>query len=198
MNTQELISAFADGQLEGDELERALGALAHDPQALQAWHECHLIGDLLRSPDLAGRAAGIGFVDRVSERLAAERFAPVATPAPVHSMPPPMLAPSSREDIGRTRDAASNDPVFRWKLVAGFASLAAAFSVGWALLGAAPELAPPGPQLATAPPPAGMTMIRDPQLDELLAAHQQLGGTAALQMPASFVRQATFDNTPLR
>jgi sigma-E factor negative regulatory protein RseA len=36
-------------------------------------------------------------------------------------------------------------------------------------------------------------MIRDARLDELLAAHRQLGGASALQMPAGFVRNATFD-----
>ena len=35
-------------------------------------------------------------------------------------------------------------------------------------------------------------MLRDPRLDELLAAHRQLGG-AALQMPSGFLRNATFE-----
>ncbi|HEX5698710.1 MAG TPA: hypothetical protein VFX90_08685, partial [Rhodoferax sp.] len=36
-------------------------------------------------------------------------------------------------------------------------------------------------------------MIRDPQLDALLAAHRQFGGTSALQMPTGFLRNATFE-----
>jgi sigma-E factor negative regulatory protein RseA len=40
-------------------------------------------------------------------------------------------------------------------------------------------------------------MIRDPRLDELLAAHKQFGSTSALQMPAGFLRNATFE-TPDR
>jgi sigma-E factor negative regulatory protein RseA len=36
-------------------------------------------------------------------------------------------------------------------------------------------------------------MIRDPRLDEFLAAHRQLGGASALQMPAGFLRNATFE-----
>jgi sigma-E factor negative regulatory protein RseA len=39
-------------------------------------------------------------------------------------------------------------------------------------------------------------MIRDPQLDALLAAHRQFGGTSALQMPAGFLRRATFEEGP--
>ncbi|MHB8949586.1 MAG: sigma-E factor negative regulatory protein, partial [Rhodoferax sp.] len=40
---------------------------------------------------------------------------------------------------------------------------------------------------------APQRMIRDPQLDALLAAHKQFGGTSALQGPAGFLRNATFD-----
>jgi sigma-E factor negative regulatory protein RseA len=40
---------------------------------------------------------------------------------------------------------------------------------------------------------ASELMIRDPQLDALLAAHRQMGGATALQMPSGFLRNATFD-----
>jgi sigma-E factor negative regulatory protein RseA len=36
-------------------------------------------------------------------------------------------------------------------------------------------------------------MIRDPQIDALLAAHRQFGGTSALQAPTGFLRNATFE-----
>ena len=72
-------------------------------------------------------------------------------------------------------------------------------------------LASPGPQLAVAPlanpsavslaqsgaPVAAVdaapVMIRDPQIDALLAAHRQFGGTSALQTPTGFLRNATFE-----
>jgi sigma-E factor negative regulatory protein RseA len=38
-------------------------------------------------------------------------------------------------------------------------------------------------------------MIRDPQLDALLAAHKQFGGASALQTPAGCLRNATFQGT---
>jgi sigma-E factor negative regulatory protein RseA len=41
---------------------------------------------------------------------------------------------------------------------------------------------------------AAPAMLRDSRLDELLAAHKQFGGTSALQMPAGFLRNATFDS----
>jgi len=40
-------------------------------------------------------------------------------------------------------------------------------------------------------------MLRDPQLEELMAAHRQYGGVSALQMPAGFLRNATYE-TPQR
>jgi sigma-E factor negative regulatory protein RseA len=36
-------------------------------------------------------------------------------------------------------------------------------------------------------------MMRDPRLDALLAAHKQFGATSALQTPAGFLRNATFE-----
>jgi sigma-E factor negative regulatory protein RseA len=40
-------------------------------------------------------------------------------------------------------------------------------------------------------------VLRDPQLEELMAAHRQYGSMSALQMPAGFLRNATYD-TPQR
>ena len=101
-----------------------------------------------------------------------------------------------------TERPAANSSVFRWKMVAGFASLAAVAAIGWNSLSA---LQGQGKQLASAPVPqptevlavsegAGQpVMLRDPRLDELLQAHKQFGSTSALQMPAGFLRNATFE-----
>jgi sigma-E factor negative regulatory protein RseA len=101
--------------------------------------------------------------------------------------------------------SAANDSVFRWKLVASVVAVAAAGSVLWALVSnqdqtASGQLArqsgAPAPVVATATATAiaqtEPTMIRDPRLDELLAAHKQFGGASALQQPAGFLRNATF------
>ena len=45
---------------------------------------------------------------------------------------------------------------------------------------------------------ASGVMLRDPRLDELMAAHKQFGGTSALQMPSGFLRNATFDGPTRR
>jgi sigma-E factor negative regulatory protein RseA len=93
---------------------------------------------------------------------------------------------------------AANDANFRWKLLAGFASLAAMAAIGWtvsgAMAGKAEEAQLAASQRGTvlAGTERGV-LIRDPRLDELLAAHRQLGGASALQMPAGFLRNATFE-----
>jgi sigma-E factor negative regulatory protein RseA len=95
----------------------------------------------------------------------------------------------------------------RWKLAAGFATLVAAGAIVWNVSGGTGQL-DGKPQLAQVPPAAPISiaqgaappatadvrgMIRDPRLDELLAAHRQVGGTSALQKPAGFLRNATFE-----
>jgi sigma-E factor negative regulatory protein RseA len=110
------------------------------------------------------------------------------------------------------RGNAANDTVFRWKMVAGLASLAAVAAVGWSMVGPGGVQGPAGPQMAMLPPspvvaettqpvtvetPQG-PMVRDARLEELLAEHRQFGGMSALQMPAGFLRNATYDAAPQR
>lgn len=180
--TQQLVSALADGELKGAEFERALELLRGDPQARANWYAYHQLGDLLRR----GPRAAVGpqdevFVARFRARLAQEA-------------PQPPRATLAYQG-GQT---SANDGVWRWKAVAGFCSLAAVAVLAWQLL--APPLTQDTPQLARAdssavpmPEEAPRVMIRDPRLDELIAAHQQQGGTSALQMPAGFLRNATFE-----
>jgi sigma-E factor negative regulatory protein RseA len=92
-------------------------------------------------------------------------------------------------------------------MVAGLASLALVSVIGWQALngwgdqGATVQLAQKAVPLVNSTvvaEPAGAAlgsppMLRDPQLDALLAAHRQFGGTSALQMPAGFLRNATFE-----
>lgn len=194
MNNQELLSALADGELSGAELAQGLRALGEDAQAVSAWRTWHLIGDVMRSPELAAGTPTDQFMSRLSQRLAAEA-PPLAVGSAIAS------AVEARVSASIVAAEPANDGVFRWKLVAGLASLAAVVAVGWTLLssqgmapaGAQLAAAPAGAQVATAPAAQGGVMIRDAALDELLAAHRQLGDTTALQMPARFLRNATFE-----
>lgn len=190
MDKNEMISALADGQLQGEDFAETVQVICNDRSALAAWHAYHLIGDVLRSGEAAHAAPPQAFLDRLSARLAEE------------PCPQPQVAPIvMRSDW--TAGRAANDGTMRWKMLAGVASMAAVAAVGWSVVGTGPSRTAVQPQLAAAPQPAAESevlargqagvMIRDARLDELLAAHRQLGGASALQMPAGFVRNATFD-----
>lgn len=179
----ELVSALADGELHGAEFTRALAVLASSPQAQADWHSYHLVGDVLRAG--AGTAVGAhdaAFLARLRLRLQQEK-APVQPRAGIAQV---------------VVQSSANDSVWRWKLVAGLSSLAVVAVLGWQLtapLQQAAQMAASGPLSEPVAQTGGdaPVMIRDPRLDQLIAAHQQLGGTSALQMPAGFLRNATFE-----
>ena len=191
MQTQELISAMADGQLRGGAFARGMEVAARDPAALEAWQTYHLIGDVLRSSELAaGTLPGV-FISRLRSRLQREHRPSVAIPNP---------APQAAAPADMPQETAANDATFRWKLVAGFASMAAVAAIAWSTVGGLAGK-PEQPQLAAVPaataPVADVSgaMIRDPQLDEFLAAHRQVAGASALQAPAGFLRNAAFEGS---
>ena len=192
----EQLSALADGEIDGAAARAACGAWKSDAELRRTWHAWHLIGDVLRSEDLASSAErDQRFLLAVRQRLAVEPvvLAPAALPA---------AAPGRR--VGG-----------RWLLpsavAAGFTLVVGTF----VLLG--PTGAPaPEPTLArVTPPPAEVVqasvresaapvqavavngrMIRDPRLEAYLAAHKQFAGTSALGVPSTFLRSATVDAEP--
>ena len=189
MDNQELISALADGQLQGEALARGVQAATCDAHARQAWCSYHVVGEVLRTGRAAGGTAPEAFLARLRERLADE--APAAAPRPALTQLAARPQPQP----------AANDWI--WKMAAGVASVAAVAAVGWNMAGssmhpgAQPQLAVAAqPQLAVAPAasaPAAIeastaTMMRDPRLDQLLAAHRQFAGT-----PSGFLRNAAFE-----
>ena len=101
------------------------------------------------------------------------------------------------------RDPAANASVFRWKLAAGFASIAAVAAVGWQVLlvqaptAIAPQLAQTAaPNVVAVAAQDGKTvMLRDPNLDALLTLHEQYGTRPSLQVPAEFLRNAGLAHT---
>ena len=211
LGKKEQLSALADGQLQGAELADALAYAGQDEEAMATWQLYHLVGDVLRSPELA-QSSDAGFMSRLRTELAKEPLpvrAPGAAQEPMAGVA--VVAPAATE--------AANASVFRGKMAAGFASRAAVAAIGWSSLAslqggpgqAAPgaqraqsaeraagvPTAPAAPVVAVADADGQQVMIRDPRLDELLAAHKQFGSTSALQMPAGFLRNATFE-TPSR
>jgi sigma-E factor negative regulatory protein RseA len=204
MKNRELVSALADGQLRGADFARTVELTAVDDDARSSWQVYHVVGDVLRSEDLASRATDAAFMARLNARLAGETVSSAITPVAV---PPPITV----SGVDKDRTVAANDGGMRWKLAAGFASIAAVAAIGWGTL-ANTDALPSQPQLAqavvTASPSrpdaiavsqqvtvAGtqQVMIRDARLDELMLAHRQFDGMSALQMPAGFLRNATFE-----
>jgi sigma-E factor negative regulatory protein RseA len=194
VNEQEIyleqLSALADGELDPAQAQVLVSASKRQHELLQAWASYHAIGDALRA------------------------HASDAQPGLQMEAPPATIAPAP---ILRTiaPQVAANDSVWRWKLVAGVAALAAVGSVLWSVVGqqgssagdqlaqqrsgAAPAIVAAAQDVAvqggTAVQEPASVMIRDPRLDELLAAHKQFGGASALQQPAGFLRNATFTPT---
>ena len=196
---------MADGQLRGEEFARALEVVTADAQALATWHMYHVVGDVLRSGELAACRHDAAFIARLKNRLRQEQIPTL----PIKAVSSLAAGLHSTKPEGRNTEnrRAANASSLRWKLVAGFASLAAVVAIswtgltGWGQVGGAPQLAqavvPALPQ--SAQPVVAVAdgdpqvMIRDPRLDAFLAAHEQFGGTSALQMPAGFLRNATFE-----
>jgi sigma-E factor negative regulatory protein RseA len=178
MQTQELISALADGQLQGEAFALGVAAATGDPQAREAWHTYHLIGDVLRSGELAAGTMPTVFLSRLQLRLQQEGRPGAGREAATAVRPP------------RPQQQAANDASFRWKVAAGLASVAAVAAIGWSVAGGSLAVKPEQAQLAGGAP---AVMIRDARLDEFMAAHRELAGASALQMPTEFLRNATFE-----
>lgn len=200
----ELLSALVDGELNREDLEVLLSESADCHATNERWNHYQLIGNALRSPSSPEVGADAAFLKNFNERLLREQaaFGPeiaheknvVSLHSSVHLM----------TEVTRERGPASNDGNFRWKLVAGFASLAAVSAIGWNALGflapaSAPQLAridsvdSLAVQRVVVASPQG-PMVRDARLEELLSAHKQMGGVSALQISSGFLRSATFES----
>ncbi|MEY8877988.1 MAG: sigma-E factor negative regulatory protein, partial [Leptothrix sp. (in: b-proteobacteria)] len=78
------LSAVMDGEADGEAVERVSRAWRQDGRTRADWQAYHLIGDVLRTPDLAGDpAAQARLLHRVQDRLASE---------PAWMLPAPALA----------------------------------------------------------------------------------------------------------
>lgn len=190
--TREQVSALADGHLASGELAQVMAQIEQESALKEAWHRYHLIGDALRSADLiatvqSDKAFAAGVMDRL--RLDATALRPLASAAGPASGHPP---------TGKHRSAANSAS---WKLIAGLASIMMIAVLAWHTVqpqspaGAGSQLAGNSGLEARRPvvsADGANGMIRDPNLDQLLAAHRQFGGASALQKPAGFLRNATY------
>ena len=191
---KELLSAMVDGELRGEELEQAL-ACAESSEGCASWELYHLVGDVLRSPDLAHHSQHnllsglrVHLAQEPALQLQSSQLQQVA--AGMEQAQAPVVA---------LRDPAANSSVFRWKVAASFATVAAVAALGWNLV--ATPVEGQGAQLASAPSISAPVVVatengsvlRDPRLDALLANHQQYTSRASLQTPADFLRNASLE-----
>ena len=201
------LSALMDGELGEQDTAVLVKAVAQDAQLQAAWQHYHLISEALRAGDgVSYRAMGQG---SLQSSLGAEARVMPMTPISTQQSPLHLASHSTANSapVSSTHSSpyslAANDSVWRWKLAAGFAAVAAVGSIVWAVAGqggsATQNLASnsSSAMATTALLPVELTtgqqgtMIRDPRLDELMAAHKQFGSASALQ-PAGFLRSASF------
>ena len=193
--TPEELSALMDGELS---LSRTLSAAAQwrdDADVRADWHAYHLIGDVLRSGDLASTVQhDEAFLQSLRQRLSQE---PVGlAPGPVSEAPSVALKRAARA----------------WPSVAAVALLAVGVAVwtqrelatGTDAPAVLAERSPVAPVVQVSASVPGVEapeifvvrgdqgpLLRDAQLDRYLDAHQQFGGASALVGPAGFVRRAS-------
>ena len=197
---KERLSALVDGELEVAASTGSCAAWAADPALRADWHAWHLIGDVLRSEDLASDPRhDRAFCAQVRSRLEAE---------PVVLAPTPALGGSAGGHSERQRRPG------RWAaagaIAAGFVLVVGTVGVlrpgAWApdarvAIAETPTsttASPATPKSEAAAQPivtvADSKIIRDAQLERYLEAHKQFAGTSALGVPSAFLRSATVDS----
>lgn len=170
------LSALMDGELAPGELAGVCAAWQQDSGARACWHAYHLIGDVLRSDDLAAPAPrDEHFLQLLRSRLVLE---------PVPEAPAPWVAAVLPAEPGAASLPSRRRAAGWWSgggrllaptaVAAGFMLVAGGLVVN-KLMQPAPAVAP---QLAQSAP-AGDALVRDARLDRYLAAHRSLGSSLA-------------------
>lgn len=185
------LSAMMDGELGDADVGRLCHDWRDDAQLRVTWHAYHLIGDAMRSDDLAHTGAhDEAFLRALRRRMVDEPvvMAPVATVA---------MAPAARRRRSWLAPAA---------VAAGFVAVAGVLVVT-RMADPAADRAPVMAVAPAAPAPSGVvrvsgggvtapssvaigddTLIRDERLDRYLEAHRQYGSTT--MVPGGVVRSA--------
>jgi sigma-E factor negative regulatory protein RseA len=204
LKNRELVSALVDGQLQGEEFAQAADWAARDVEGQLTWQAYHAVGEVLRTGDSMACGRDAAFLARLKIRLQQEPLHPRQADD-IKLIAIDLMDVKAVSQI-RLRNDAANDAAYRWKRLAGFASVLAVVAVGFLASGTwdgqrgAPQLAQvPAVAVQSNPVASALlgdtpsVMIRDAELDALLAAHRQFGGTSAFQVTTGFLRNATFE-----
>ena len=172
------LSSLMDGDGSGDAVADACALWRQDAQSRADWHAWHLIGDVLRSDELAARPArDEAFLQALRVRLADEPvpFAPQAQPLPQTDAAPAVLVANGAPVAsmpGRRRHWLMAPAA----MAAGFMAVAGVMLV---LRGSPVDAG--GPAVAKAGSPgaaASAVLVRSAQLDRYLSAHRALANGA--------------------
>lgn len=191
--TRALLSALTDGDAQA--LQRGCELWRDEAGAREAWHVYHVIGDVMRSDELAPRPGrDAAFLSALRVRLQAEPV--VVAPAPAA----PVRSARARQ---------------RWLMpvaaAAGFVAVA-----GVLVVVRMQEAPAGGPQLASVPAPAAAPglrladtqaqapstlvidgrLIRDARLDAYLEAHRQAAFGPAAAVPGGAPRSLEVSRSP--
>ena len=204
--SRRLLSALADGDATDAEAARAFQAWRDEPQARAAWHAYQLIGDVLRSDDLASEpAADAAFLAALRTRLAQEPVVLAPQPRGEESaIPLPAVAAAAAGGRTRGRWQAPLAMAAGFLVVLGGLNVIRPFGTGSGQpLAAAPASGPAlasatsidnggvvAASLTTAPQTPAQTKAAADQLAPYLAAHRQ-SGAGPFQMPGNDLRNVS-------
>lgn len=214
---RERLSALADGEMHSGDVSQVMAAMRTDERVqggvCETWHAYQLIGDAMRSADLAKASRDDLFLARLRERMAREPviLAPQLA-APELELPaePRVAAAGGALRAARRRPWASPLAAAAGVMAVAGVLVVTRMSQEPAQTGApmatlvqsAPVAAPRlvSAQTGSAAVPAEQrvemasgTLVRDAKLDRYLAAHKQFGGSSALGVPSGFLRSSTYD-----
>jgi len=154
------LSALVDGE-DGD-AERACGRWRDDTELRRDWHAYQLIGDVMRSDDLASPAGrDAAFLAGIRARLAAE---------PVVLAPEPASPPARRRQPWVLPIAAA----------AGFVVVAGVLVVARMNPAAQPASEQVARDTTAQPADVQPVMLYDPAVQEYVRAHRSVGGTLVM------------------
>jgi sigma-E factor negative regulatory protein RseA len=195
----EALSALMDGDATESGLIRTCRHWRHDERLRRDWHAYHVIGDVLRSEELADHAAADErFLQTLRSRLAQE---PVVL-APILPTIEPALDPSAATGPAQVLTLPSRRAgLRRWGAPIGIA--AGVMLVASAVMVTRPDGPTPSGLVAAVSQPAtpepAPTLLPDrqraqaAQFDPYFSAHQQFQNATAIGPASSFLRSAAYE-----
>jgi sigma-E factor negative regulatory protein RseA len=175
-----VLSSLWDGEASDADAALALSAYGRDAEARDRWRTYAIVGAALRND--------------VAVHVNEERLARV-----MHAVQQQPLVPDAAAKLEVRPPVAANDAVWRWKMVAGVAGATAIGALSWGMLrdnanmpGEQRQWAGGSTPSVVASTPSG-AMLRNPDVEALLAEHRLYGGMSAVQVSSGFLRNATYE-----